>query len=52
MTTQPQVPLKVIVVGGSIAGLSVARCLGELGHNIVVLEAASEVCYHVSMRPS
>ncbi len=36
-------PLKFIVVGGSVAGLAAAYTLGKAGHQVVILEAATEV---------
>jgi NADPH-dependent 2,4-dienoyl-CoA reductase/sulfur reductase-like enzyme len=35
-------PLRAVVVGAGPAGLEAARVLGERGHEVVVLEAASE----------
>jgi len=34
---------KVVVVGGGLAGLEAARCLGALGHQVVLFEASAKL---------
>ncbi len=45
-------PLKFVVVGGSVAGLSAAYTLAVAGHQVVVLEAATEVSPRATLRDS
>lgn len=46
-TEQASLPLRVLVVGGSIAGLACAYTLSKAGHNVRVLEQ-SEAAVEVS----
>ena len=41
ISTQPPVPLKIIVVGSGLIGLSAALCLSTKGHDVTVLEKCS-----------
>jgi 2-polyprenyl-6-methoxyphenol hydroxylase-like FAD-dependent oxidoreductase len=42
-----RIPCKVIIVGGSIAGLSLANMLEQFGIEFVVLEAYKEIAPQV-----
>ena len=40
---QAAVPIDIIIVGGGIAGLATAFCLGRSGHRITVVEHSSVI---------
>ncbi|KAK7014080.1 hypothetical protein VNI00_019429 [Paramarasmius palmivorus] len=40
MEQPPALRLRIIIVGGGIAGLAAAYCLGRAGHEVVVVESA------------
>jgi len=44
--------LDVVVIGGGVVGLAVARALATAGREVVVLEAASATGTHTSSRNS
>lgn len=53
--TEPTISLNVIIVGGGIAGLTTAYCLGRAGHRITILEQApwlEEVGAGIQLAPS
>ncbi|KAJ7062685.1 FAD/NAD-binding domain-containing protein [Mycena amicta] len=43
LTTTPNLPLDIIIVGAGIGGLAAAYTLGRAGHKITVLERAAEI---------
>lgn len=44
-------PLKVIIIGAGIAGLSAAIALGKQGHDVVVSTICSQLPISLSLMP-
>jgi 2,4-dienoyl-CoA reductase-like NADH-dependent reductase (Old Yellow Enzyme family)/thioredoxin reductase len=41
--TPVEIPARVVVVGGGLAGMETARCLGSLGHEVVLFESGPQL---------